>query len=249
MGAFSNPVQNISVFAANADLSANQFYAVKLGSNGKLALCGAGEAAMGILQDKPVADGFGTVMTVGVTKAKAGGTIAAGAMVMSNAAGKMVTATGTNAVVGLAMSAAADGDIFSVLMVARNASGVLSPVYETVHLGHHNLAEIADGNIVTGRKARYAGLVVGFFAQVSSPATTAAKASTLNLEIGGTNVTGGALALTSANMTPKGAIVEATAITANNAVVADDLVDVEAASTTAFVEGEIDLYMVIQPTA
>jgi hypothetical protein len=102
------------------------------------------------------------------------------------------------------------------------------------------LASLADGDVLTFTPGFY-GKVLSMEARVTTAVTTAAKASTLNLEIGTTDLTGGVLALTSANMTPVFARVAATAITGNNVFDADDVITLEAASTTTFVEGVIDL--------
>lgn len=101
------------------------------------------------------------------------------------------------------------------------------------------LADIADGDLLTSFVPGFAGTLVAFDAWVQKAATTAAKASTLNLEIDTTNVTGGSLALTSANCTPKGVKVAGTAITAANTFTSTQAISIEAASTTAFVEGAI----------
>lgn len=91
---FELNLQTIGVLAAAADLSAKQFYAVKLASTGKYALCDtAGERVSGILQNKPVADEAATVAVAGVTKALAGGVIAAGDLVSTDANGKVVSAS------------------------------------------------------------------------------------------------------------------------------------------------------------
>jgi len=76
-----------------------------------------------------------------------------------------------------------------------------------------NLADVADGDLLTEWVPGFAGTITDFLAIVNKAATTADKASTLNLEIETTNVTGSELALTSANMTPKGAKVACTGIT------------------------------------
>jgi hypothetical protein len=120
---------DISLVAA-ADLSASQYFAVKVDSNGKAALAGAGEQAIGVVQNDPTAAQTATVRIGGVTKMKAGATIAAGARVAVDAAGKAKTAVAssvntsdaggaTDAVVGshvfgVALEGASDGDIFAV---------------------------------------------------------------------------------------------------------------------------------------
>lgn len=107
------------------------------------------------------------------------------------------------------------------------------------------LAKLADGDIVTTYTPGFAGSIVKISFVVTDPVTTAAKLSTLNLEIGTTDLTGGALALTSANCTPLGAVIDAAAITAANRFGAGDTISVEASSTTTFIEGEGVLLIVI----
>lgn len=81
---------------------------------------------------------------------------------------------------------------------------------------------------------------------VTKPATTAAKLATLNLEIDTTDLTGGAVALTSANCTPLGVQVAGSAVTAANTGSATASISVEAASVTAFAEGQGVLLLKIQ---
>lgn len=100
------------------------------------------------------------------------------------------------------------------------------------------LAGIADGDLVTTWTPGFAGTIEKLEFIVYAPVTTGSKASTLNLEIGTTNTTGGSLALTSAACTPKGKVVAASAITAANVFTATDTISVEAASTTTFIEGD-----------
>lgn len=122
---------------AAADLSAKQFYAVKVDSAGKAALAGAGDRAFGILQNTPTQGQMASVAFDGISKAVAGGTIAAGAQVEVDANGKMVTASkavvdstvssATDAVkggnvIGIAMEAAVAGQIFSVMVQPSGAA-------------------------------------------------------------------------------------------------------------------------------
>lgn len=77
-----------------------------------------------------------------------------------------------------------------------------------------------------------------------TPATTAAKLATLTAGIASTGtgaltpVTGGVLALTSANMTPTDTPVASTAITALNTGPAGSAIGATVSSVTAFVEGD-----------
>ena len=121
---------------ATADLTAKQFYAVAVDSAGEIDVAGAGVMAVGILQNDPDDTYIGTVRVLGLSKAKAGDTIAAGAAVAAEAGGRLVTATkaivdtqagsatdpviGSN-VIGIALEAAADGDLFLMLVINMGA--------------------------------------------------------------------------------------------------------------------------------
>lgn len=114
--AYENQVQSITLVAA-ADLSAKQYRVVKIDSNGKAAMPDADDLGIGILQNNPGSGQPATVGYGGVSKALAGGTIAAGARVTSDANGALIAAsTAGDAVVGVAITGAASGDIFPVLI-------------------------------------------------------------------------------------------------------------------------------------
>ena len=114
---------DITLLAA-ADLSAKQFYAVKVDSNGKAALAGAGEHAIGVLQNKPTSGNAATVRISGATKMVASAAIAAGAVVAATAAGKSVTATkaSTNTSdAGVAADALVGSNVLGVALTAAGA--------------------------------------------------------------------------------------------------------------------------------
>ena len=98
-------------------------------------------------------------------------------------------------------------------------------------------ATIADGDIVTTWTPGFAGTLEKFCYVTNVPASTADKLSTLNLEIGTVNVTGGAIALTTAKIDTLGKVVASSDITAANVFTATDTISVEAATTTTFIEG------------
>lgn len=127
--AYEMPVFDISL-VAGADLSAAQYQVVKVDTNGKAVLCSAvGDAAIGVLQNKPAAGQTAQVRILGVTMAVAGGAIAAGALVATDATGKVVAATEATAnttdgtisgsrALGIALqSASAAGEIISVALM------------------------------------------------------------------------------------------------------------------------------------
>lgn len=101
------------------------------------------------------------------------------------------------------------------------------------------LADLATGDMITAFVPGYNGRIIGIDAYVEKAATTGSKAATLTPKIGSTNVTGGALALTSANCTPAGVKIAGTAITALNSFLATDTIGIVASSVTTFIEGAI----------
>lgn len=112
-----------------------------------------------------------------------------------------------------------------------------------------NLAAIANGALLNpGLRLGIIGSLEYVEAYVQTPATTAAKLATLNPTIDGVDVTGGLLALTSANMTPAGVTVPCTLITGANALKAASKLGFKAAAVTAFVEGVIMLSIRVRHT-
>jgi len=228
------PVETITLIVA-ADFSAKQYYAVKVDNTGKAVLAGAGENAVGILQNKPELDKAATVMVLGESKAVYGGNVTAGQNLTPDAAGKLVTASGGDAVIGVALESGAADEIHTVLLVTRTSTGTNTKSVLSIPI---KLANVADGDVVTEYVPGFAGAITKVAFVVTDPVTTAGKATTLNLEIGTTDVTGGVVSLTSENCTPLGAVVDGTAITGDNAFGASDSISVKASSTTVFIEGE-----------
>lgn len=222
---------------------------VLLDSSGTISVAGVSDEWIGTVDGDVAASGTGTVRlrnAPGTHFFVASAAVTRGAKLYAAASGKVddgSTILGGGAPIGYEAceSATADGDIIECAPSSDNAGGM--PVFLQFPI---LLATVADGDLLTNFTPGFAGKIVGFSAAVTAAATTNSKLSTLNLEIGTTNLTGGVLALTSANMTPLGAVVAATAITAGNVFSATDTISIEAASTTAFVEGSIVLYVVIR---
>jgi hypothetical protein len=108
---------------AGGDLSAaaNLFKACKLDASGNVvAIAAITDAPYGILQDVGPTGRALPVAVGGIAKAKAGGTIAAGAQVAVKADGTLQTAVATQYVVGTARYAAVSGDVFSVHLSTAN---------------------------------------------------------------------------------------------------------------------------------
>lgn len=109
------------------------------------------------------------------------------------------------------------------------------------------LAGVTAADVVTEIRPGVDGYITDVQFVVTTAVTTAAKAATLNLEIGTTNLTGGTVALTSANCTPLGARVAGSRITAANRITKADKLSVEASAVTAFLEGAGFLLIRFQP--
>ena len=114
--------RSISLVAA-ASLVAAQYRCVKLNTSGQMVLAGASDLAqIGVLQEKPDTGQVGNVQVDGITKAKAGAAIVAGDRLTTDAAGAFIPAVATKQVLGIAMTSAASGDIFSMLLAARGVA-------------------------------------------------------------------------------------------------------------------------------
>jgi len=114
---------NVQSFKASADLSALQYHCVRLSAANTVAAgTDAEHDVIGVLQDKPeAANSPATVQIGGVSKAEAGGTIAAGDWVVCGTDSKVrndePADTADSVFVGLALEAAtAKGDIISMLI-------------------------------------------------------------------------------------------------------------------------------------
>lgn len=125
---------------------------------------------------------------------------------------------------------------------------------------NNNVNSVATGGTATSPNVTqdvvsftpgYAGTIRRIAAVVSVPATTASKLATLGLRIGATPVTGGAVSLTSAAVTPQGAVVAGTAVTAANVITSSGVLTIAAsalASGTTFLEGVVIVEILIDPT-
>lgn len=113
------PMLQDGVLKAAADLSAKQFYCVKISAADTVDLVGAStDTVYGILQNKPTANLAADVAFEGVCKGISGATLAAGALLMSHTDGKLRTRTSGNFVVGIAVTASGgDGQLITVQLM------------------------------------------------------------------------------------------------------------------------------------
>ena len=113
---------------------------------------------------------------------------------------------------------------------------------QSVLIGIVNGVESA-GNHATGWVAPYHGRILSTYGIVFEPITDADATATFNLEIGGTNVTGGVITWATADVL--GDNKAGTAVTAANVFHEGDLIDVECAAGTAgtAADGYMAVYM------
>jgi hypothetical protein len=128
--AFQVDIKQISQLRAGADLSAagNQFKLVKLNTSSAVVVtAGATEVSIGVLQNKPKSGEEAVVALLtggGISKMRAGGTIAKGDLLKSDTDGEVLASTPTanDFIVGQAVEAAAAGQVFcAVLFAYRHA--------------------------------------------------------------------------------------------------------------------------------
>lgn len=105
-------------FVAGESLAAAQFKFVTLESDGQVDLAdSAGENCVGVCINDPAAGEAATVVMSGKVMVTAGGTIAAGAAVATDASGDAVTATTNNIVMGYATEAGVDGQVIAIELI------------------------------------------------------------------------------------------------------------------------------------
>lgn len=109
-------------WAAGADLSAKQFYAVQLTTSETITLADATVRAVGILQDTPASGQAGMVTLIGISRAVTdgnAGAIACMDTLAPDANGKLVkTTTDNDEVCAVALQASTtDGAIIAVLVL------------------------------------------------------------------------------------------------------------------------------------
>src|ERR1041385_2745688 len=119
--AFEGAIQSIPGVKASADLSAKQFYIMKMSGVGTVTVCAATtDKPCGVLQDAPASGAPANVAFDGVSKVLAGGTITAGDTVGTDGNGKAATyVEGTDTTkyrLGVALQSGVSGDYIAVLL-------------------------------------------------------------------------------------------------------------------------------------
>jgi len=114
------------IFKAGADLSAKQFHSVSQDASGDLVTTGAGELSMGALNNKPPLGAGCELEMDGISKGTSGAAFSINDKLMSNAAGKYITATSGNHVAAIALSAAGGADELATIKIVGSSGQVLA---------------------------------------------------------------------------------------------------------------------------
>lgn len=104
---------------AGADLSARQFRFVKLTGVETIDVNGAGDPAIGILQDKPGNTQTGIVGIAGRLEIEAGAAISAGGLIQSDAVGRAVPSVGGHVLGTAVLSSSGAGEIIEMMFEPR----------------------------------------------------------------------------------------------------------------------------------
>jgi len=190
MGSFAE-ARRITNLVAGSSLTASQYKAVQLSSDGEVDVCGANVPALGFLMNSPATGAVCEIATIGGgAKAIAGGTIAAGALLKTDSAGDLVTAVRGDTAVAIALESAVDNDVFSVMPTQSflvgsgsqtlTVSGAVTAGKNSVELNHASTVIAAT----IANAANHAGLFV-----VKDTSASGTAAHTLTLTAGTFNGT------------------------------------------------------------
>ena len=87
--AYDDPGIDVGTFTASADLSAKQYYIVKMSGDNTVTVCAAvTDVPIGVLQNAPASGGQAVVRVFGMSKVSADATLAAGNIIGTSADGQ-----------------------------------------------------------------------------------------------------------------------------------------------------------------
>lgn len=138
-------------------------------------------------------------------------------------------------------------DVLLFGLVAQLVLGMAGGNYEHFTIGSFDHADLANGNIVTALPMPFHGKFISLHGVVEKAFTGSGGTATLNLEIGGTDVTGGTLVVSTAAGGTIGTKLDAAAITAANVFHEGDTIDLEVASASGTqTAGRVRVYAVVE---
>lgn len=117
---------------------------------------------------------------------------------------------------------------------------------QLLFLGSIDCDSITAADVRTGIPMQFHGEIKSVFAMVDVAITGAGGTALLNLEIGGTNVTGGVVTVSTAAGGTKGTKLDGTAVTGANVFHEGDALDIEAATVTDMTAGRVDMFAVVE---
>lgn len=118
--AYEIPGFSFTLVAA-ADLSASQFRFVEVNSTGKAAVPTLAGSVVGVRQNKPKANEATTIVHDGISFVEAGGAIAIGGLVTTDATGRAVAATTGQQTHGRALETASGAGVFIAVLLTPAA--------------------------------------------------------------------------------------------------------------------------------
>ena len=123
--AYDDPGVDIGTFTASADLSAKQYYIVKMSGDNTVTVCAAvTDVPIGVLQNKPASGEQAVVRVFGMSKVSADATLAAGNIIGPSADGQAQPVTqGSETTVyniGQAVTGGAAGTLQTALITIAN---------------------------------------------------------------------------------------------------------------------------------
>lgn len=121
-------------------------------------------------------------------------------------------------------------DVLLFGLIGQCLLGMAGGNVQEVDFGSYDFADLADGNIRIAQPMRFHGKILSVIGYVEKAHTGSGGTALVNLEINGTNVTGGVVTVSTAAAGTLGTILAGTAVTAENVFHEGDTVDVEVAS-------------------
>jgi len=236
---------------AYADYSSLQFSAVYIDSSGYARKATTATAVMGILQDKPSAQGMVcAVRELGHTKARMlthSGAIG-DPLCVGDANGRLTTGTvGTDVICAIALEAWTTTDqIIEVALTTRTAQGISSRAGQLVF--NIPLAQMTTtGAVYAAMPLGFAGTITDMYAIVTKVSASSSGSTAITLKIGSTPVTSLTMPLLYSSLTPVGTVIASgAAATAANTFVAANTLTIYSTSTTTFAgdTGAVELHVI-----
>jgi hypothetical protein len=150
---------------------------------------------------------------------------------------------GTRSRAGTILGLDATGNVILQMGVSLGGPKSASPnVVITIPI---DFPSLANGGQTYSITPGFAGRIKSISVAVRKAVSTASKSANITAQAGGLNVTGGVVALTSANATPIGANVAGSAITAGNTFTAAQTIGFIVTGVTTFIEGDGSVILVL----